>query len=349
MVNAKVDFLWVVDDSCSMGDSQAAVGNAGNLFAQKLATAGLDWRAGAVTTGYYIDVGAYRMYTNSTVTMKTWFDDSNVFWFGVDGSAIEKPLISSQSYIQNRLFPRTTDPTQNKLREGAGLHLIVLSDTEDQSGGAVSTYQSYFSNYDGSGAKATVHGILCPEGNSCNAEDTVGTPGRVQSVIRSTGGVIGDINVFEGTSAQERAQQANTIDAILSAAIGGTGHQLARPPINATIKVAMEASGTRGTCFTNDVPRDRSNGWDIDSATRRMVFYGNCIPKQTGIKVAVSYKYWNDNSSDPSGDPCGAMCVAPFVCEPGTKACICAPNCGGTCTGSFSCDQSTCTCQPEIN
>lgn len=347
-VNAKVDFLWVVDDSCSMADSQDAVGNAGNLFAQKLTTAGLDWRAGAVTTSFYADSSAFRGFTNASNIMKTWFDKNSVNWFGTDGFATEEALVSTQSYVQNTLFPRTNDPSQNKLRDGASLHLIVLSDTEDQSPGSAMTYASYFMNYDGSGAKATVHGILCPEGTSCNDEDTVGTPGRVQSAIRTTGGVIGDINVFQGTSTQDRAQQANTIDAIVSAAIGGTGHQLTRPPINATIKVAIEPNGTRGTCFVNDVPRDRNNGWDIDSATRRMVFYGNCIPKQAGIKVAVSYKYWNDNSPDVSGDPCGGMCVAPYVCEPGTKACVCAPNCGGVCGAGFKCAPSSCSCEPEI-
>lgn len=348
-VNAKVDFMWVVDDSGSMQASQAAVGNAGALFAQKLAAAGLDWRAGAVTTGYWIDGTAWRPFTTNAGTMQSWFSSGNPAWFGIDGSGEERPIQSLQWYVRDRLLPRGTDPAANKFRVGASLHVIVLSDTEDQSTGPITNYTGFINNYDNAGAKAVVHGILCPEGSSCNLEDQVGRPGRVQSLVRGTGGVVGDINVFQDNSMAGRARQASTIDAILTAAIGGTGHQLARPPINSTIKVAIEPNGTKATCFTDDVPRDRANGWDIDSATRRMVFFGNCIPKAAGIKVAVSYKYWNENSKDPEGDPCGAMCEAPRVCEPGTKACICPANCGNTCAATFTCDQPTCSCVPTIN
>ena len=136
------------------------------------------------------------------------------------------------------------------------------------------------------------------------------------------------------------------IDAILSAAIGGTGHQLQRPPISATIKIAL--ASTRGTCATADVPRDRTNGWDIDPATRRIVFYGNCIPSAGGVKVAVSYKYWNDNSTNASGDACGATCVSPQVCDPSTKSCVCAADCGG-CAKGLVCNTQSCTCDPQIN
>jgi len=54
-VNAKVDFLWAVDDSCSMGTSQTAVSRAGTLFVQRLASAGLDWRAAGVSAGYNLN------------------------------------------------------------------------------------------------------------------------------------------------------------------------------------------------------------------------------------------------------------------------------------------------------
>ncbi len=175
--------------------------------------------------------------------------------------------------------------------------------------------------------------------------------GKYHTAIRQTNGVLGNIMIFNPTSptAQQQAQQQATIDAIISAVVGGTGKQLTRPPISATIKVSMETAGSRGACTVNDIPRDRSNGWDIDSATRKIVFYGNCIPKAAGIKVAVSYKYWIDNSSDPNGDPCGGLCKTPFECNPSTKTCVCAPNCAGTCAAGLVCNMTTCACDPGIN
>jgi hypothetical protein len=146
----------------------------------------------------------------------------------------------------------------------------------------------------------------------------------------------------------QEQQLQNTVEAIVSAAIGGTGHQLSRPPISPTIKVAIETGGTVGACAANDVPRDRTNGWDLDSATRRLVFYGSCIPRASGIKVAVSYRYWNDGSPDPNGDACAGACQGTeLVCDPGTKTCVCPPSCGG-CGVGLTCNQAACACEPTI-
>jgi len=350
-VNAKVDFLWVVDDSCSMAGYQAAIGNASTLFSQKLASAGLDWRAGAVTTGYWSGTCSsgsspqcFRGFTTNTATMQSWFSQSGgtANWFGTGGDADERSLESSRNYIQSVLLPRTSVATDNKVRTGANLHLLLLGDADDQSGVAIGTLNSFYANFDGQQGKAVLHGIVCPQGQLCG--ETQENPRRNLAAIAAAGGVLGDINVAQANS----PALANTIDAILSAAIGGTGHQLQRPPISATIKVAVETGRTTGTCNAADVPRSRQNGWDIDAATRRIVFYGACIPNATGVKVAVSYRYWIDNSSDPNGDPCGGTCVAPFMCDPNARSCVCSPNCGNTCGAMLTCKQATCTCEPGI-
>jgi hypothetical protein len=169
-------------------------------------------------------------------------------------------------------------------------------------------------------------------------------PGKIHTAIRNTGGVIGDINVAKNNP----AQLGLYIDAILNAAIAGTGHPLARPPISATIKVAMEAGSTKGTCNTADVPRDRTNGFDFDSASRRINFFGNCIPNAAGHKIAVSYRFWNDGSPDPGGDPCNHTCTAPQACDPTNATCYCPMNCGGACTGNSTCNPTTCGCDPGI-
>ncbi len=349
-VNAKVDFVWAVDDSCSMAGYQAAIGNAATAFSAKLATAGLDWRVGATTTGYYrqdctpgTSPYCYRNFTTSTATMQTWFNSSGgSAWFGTSGDASETGVQSARDYLAF-LLPKTTNPATNKIRTDASVHVILLGDADDQAPTAIGTLNNFFNNYDGAGGKATVHGIVCPQGQSCG--ETQANPRRNLNTIAATGGVLGDINVAQNNS----PQLAATIDAILSAAIGGTGKQLQRPPISATIKVAMETGRSRGSCNTADVPRDRANGWDIDPATRRIVFYGNCIPAAAGVQVAISYKYWNDASPDPNGDPCGATCVAPLVCDPNTKSCVCpaTPPCGG-CGAGLTCDMNTCSCSPGI-
>ncbi len=338
-VNQKVDFLWVVDDSCSMASSQTATATAASLFGAKLMTAGLDWRAAGVSTGWYPSGynGSLRDWTTSIPTLQSWFSGGGSF--GTGGDSNESGFSGAQTFMN-----RTGSPMAGPLRADAQAHLIFLTDTADTSGIAAAAMQTYLNAR--VTTRAVAHGILCPEGSSCDdaPEPAVG---KYHSLIRATGGVIGNIQVFKPGSPTpaQQAQQAALIDAILNAVIGGTGTQLQRPPISATIKVAIAT--TRGACNTADVPRDRTNGWDIDSATRRIVFFGNCIPSAAGVQVAVSYKYWNDGSADPNGDACGGTCVAPLVCDPGQRSCVCSSNCGGCGTG-FICNTTTCSCDPEI-
>jgi len=343
-INAKVDFLWVVDDSGSMQTSQAAVGNTGAQFGAKLGSAGLDWHVAGVSTS-----NSMRAVTQDIPTMQGWFTNASSTWFGISGSGIERTYDAVQ-FAVGQLLPRTTmNPAPpavppNKFRDGAAIHIISLTDTSDQSADTIAAFNQFLMNIDGMGNRAVMHGIICPEGAECGDGVTVGSPGRIHEAIRATGGVIGDIRV----AINNAAQLGVYIDAILAAAIGGTGHQLQKPPISATIKVAMEPNSTRGVCDTNNVPRDRTNGWDFDAASRRIVFYGNCIPNAVGKKIAVSYRFWNDGSPDPGGDPCNNTCIAPNACDPTSAMCVCPSNCGGACTGTTVCEPISCTCVPGI-
>ncbi len=359
-VNQKVDFLWVVDDSCSMASSQTAVSTVGSQFGAKLAGAGLDWRAAGVSTAYragggcnffgnnckdfygYSGAGSFRDWTSDIGVMTSWFSGSTAF--GIAGDGKEEGFEGARNFVE--LKGQNTFPTA--FRTDAQIQFIFMSDTWDQSNDSPSAIKALV-NGKYPGQTFMSHGIVCPEGQTCGTkEDPEQAVGKYATLVRNTGGVLGNILTFNPPSpnATQKAQQAAIIDAILSAAIGGTGHQLQRPPISATIKIAL--ASTRGTCATADVPRDRTNGWDIDPATRRIVFYGNCIPSAGGVKVAVSYKYWNDNSTNASGDACGATCVSPQVCDPSTKSCVCAADCGG-CAKGLVCNTQSCTCDPQIN
>lgn len=346
--NAKVDFLWVVDDSCSMASSQDAVRNAGALFGNKLNSAGLDWRAAAVTTGFYAPsyAGSTREWTSMSSTMASWFDQSTGSnWFGTGGNGIEQGFPAARAFI-DRQGPQ--QQVRGAVRSDANVNLIFLTDTSDQSQTTATQFTMSLQQTFG-GRQVLAHGITCPAGRNCGDPQSESNPPTYGTVVQLLSGVSASIEEFNvmNPNATQRARQEAVIDAILSAAIGGTGRQLNRPPISATIKVAVEMGRTVGACNNADVPRSRQNGWDIDPATRRIVFYGTCRP-QMGASVAVSYRYWIDNSPDANGDPCGATCVAPFVCDPNSRSCVCAPNCGNTCSAGLTCRQATCTCEPSI-
>ncbi len=343
--NAKVDFIWVVDDSGSMDSSQRAVGKAGKLFGTKVASAGLDWRAAGASTGWYPFEddnqyhGSMRDWTSDVNVMNGWFEGNSSF--GIDGSGSERGFSGLKTFL-DRTGPTLAGP----VRSDAQVHLIFLTDTAEQSATSAMQMKSYLTQKIPLGVVA--HGILCTEGALCASPESYETkPGKYHTLIRDTGGVIGNIGIFnpKTPTPAETAQQSATIDAILNAAIGSTGAQLQRPPISSTIKVAM--ASTRGTCNADDVPRDRTHGWDIDPATRRLVFFGDCRPSAPGVQVAVSYQYWNDGSPDPGGSPCAGSCEAPLVCDVMVQTCVCPADCGG-CSAGFECNQNSCACEPEF-
>src|SRR5439155_16343353 len=115
-------------------------------------------------------------------------------------------------------LPRNTDPMLDKVRVGASVHIISLTDTNDQSPATAAQFIGFLNNIDNAGGKATMHGIICPEGAICYAgEGQIDNPAKIHVAIRATGGVVGDIQVANTGGAAAQAQLANYVDAILSA------------------------------------------------------------------------------------------------------------------------------------
>ncbi|MGC4116474.1 MAG: adventurous gliding motility lipoprotein CglD [Myxococcales bacterium] len=351
-----IDILWVVDNSGSMEASQNSVANAGQAMIDQLQNSTLDWRIAAVSAGYYSSSyrsGAHRLrtFTKDVATVRSWFQSNGSDWFGISGNPTEG-LLGSAREATKALLPATANST-TKLRTGATLVVILLGDSDDQTSDNAATYTSFFSNFDSMGNKAQVHAIACPNGTLCsNEEDTIGNPGKINAVVANLGGVFGDIrsgNTVGGSF-------TSTIQAILNAAAAGVSpYSTQKPPIASTIKVALDpASLAAGsTCNANDLPRDRTNGFDFDGLTGRILFFGSCRPTVPNKDGAVSYRYWIDLTSNPNGnpDPCG-QCTPPFVCDRTQNKCVCPADCGVASPGSsYYCDYDTCAwkCAPDCN
>ncbi len=290
----KIDFLWVVDDSGSMGSSQQAVSVAGNLFGQRLALAGLNWRAAGSTTGYYPTSfsGSFRDWTSDANTMKGWFDNSSSTSFGTNGDGTECGFDGLKSFTE-RLTRSGSGVAPGLVRSDAQFHVIFMSDTMDQCGMMPDQLLGYLAGkYPNQ--KVVLHGIVCPEGLNCGDSDEEN--GHYHQVIRKSGGVLGSIKIFNPmppVAPTIAAQQSTTINAIVGTAIGAAGRPLSNPPTASSIRVA--ATATRGTCELASIPHDRTNGWDIDPTTGKIVFYGNCIPTSSAT-VMVQYQSWVDNT-----------------------------------------------------
>lgn len=357
-----VDIIWVIDDSGSMSDEQAAVAAAASAMGTQLSGSTLDWRIAIVTTYYHSRqaVGDTIFdFTNNIATFQ-----SNVNAVVASGRGSERGFQSLERAMDNRWLPAAPNNAA-RIRPDARVVIVVLSDAGDQS--SVQN-TSYWTNYFQGGAHAdswdpnrtdeapmVMGGILCPlgTGSGCTGEgdSTSGAaPGpllQYHNTITNLGGIVGAIAESDGSQLNNTSQIGSIIEAILNAAIGNAApYVLDKAPISATIKVALEGP-TRGACDLTNVPRSRENGFAYDGTTGGLAFFGNCRPANENTDIAVSYFYWLDLTSDPDGGdlPCNGECEDPFVCV--NDQCLCPADCG---TGGALPDNQTCnpaTCEPE--
>ncbi|MBK7858687.1 MAG: VWA domain-containing protein [Archangiaceae bacterium] len=430
--SGKVDFLFVVDDSCSMAASQAALGNTASAVATALNNSTLDWRAALVTSSYHLSSGGgpnqavMRGFTTDIATVQAWLTVSSSCnlvtqpcgagsacrgttngWVGICGSGDEGLLGAARKAVDD-LSPAPADAgvATGKLRSDAQPVVILLGDADDQTTAyqttskctqpnpetceAINDFVQYFMasgttslTKNPTAKKIPVHGIVCPSGadtnnnangiQTCNGEDQSRNQRHAQ-VITATGGIRGAIN--------DNTSIATSTSQIISSTIGAAGYRMQKPPIGASVKVAM-SDVQNVSCNKNDIPRSRTDGFDFDGVNRTLSFFGACRPGTGMVSAAVSYRYWVDTTPNPGGNPppcsmdttyydptdpdfcrgklacnlmtnlcecpanCGGTPPAGKVCNPNRAVCdfVCTSDCGGSCNGFQQCNVTDCSCE----
>jgi len=366
---AKVDFLFVIDNSGSMGNKQTALSNAADAMANQLSNAAFDWRVATITTDF--DSGGLTNITGNTGHNKrltNFTRDPQQFRLdakpGTNGSGTERgffPVLCAirggigcntaymNQYPQGYFTP-VEDGRDDRIRPDATLVIVFISDEPEQSLDTAADWIPFFQDWDNKrpGAqRAFLAGILtCDAANNadCNSTNQVSIDrrNRYRDVINGLNGPIGDLLNLQTIDA--------TIDAIMNSVIGGTSpYEVSRAPISASFKVAMDPSAL-GTpqgpgCDPNDVPRSRSNGFDYDGASNRITFFGDCRPVNDGVahNIALSYRYWIDLTPNAFPEACDA-CPDPLVCDPTSLECVCPWDCGGNAPSpNHRCDSNSCT------
>lgn len=399
-----VDFIFSVDNSGSMGSYQTALANTATAMATELANSSLDWRIGMVTTAYSntsgTSSGVFRGFTRNIEEFKGWLTQSNSCsggfcnksgglvactsndqcWVTTSGSGTERCLQAAAKAVSD-VTPGTAVEQKSKARADATLVIIILGDADDQSSYTAAQYTTFFNTVNGtvasyqnkSGKKITVHGIICPAGQTCG--ETQSNPQKHGTVIANTGGIRGDIGTATSIS--------QTMAQIVKNSIAQGGYILLKPPIGASIKVALTSVQDPAQCNKDNIPRSRVDGFDFDGVNRAISFFGACRPGgTTGTPGAVSYRYWIDKTpgadsnklpceNDVDFDPnetdwckgklacnqvsdvcecpanCGGTPPKPgMVCNTNRLVCdyVCTSDCGGACSGYQTCDTSTCDC-----
>lgn len=420
----KVDFLFVVDDSCSMAGSQNALATSATAMVNALGNSTIDARLALVTSSYHFpgagpNSGVFRGFTSDVAVFKSWLtNDPNCTlnnvqcnmgnacrgttnkWIGLCGAGAEGMLGGARKGTDDAT-PGVTPTVATKIRSDAQLVVVLLGDADDQTltytaseipvfpdGGVtvfepVDHFKNFFNVADG-GSNAThdrnkldvpipVHGIVCPAGQNCNNEFQA-NPQRHPQVITATGGVRGAIN--------DAASIQTAMTAIVNSTIAAAGHRMEKPPIGASVKIALSAVQNPAMCNKDDLPRSTVNGFDFSGVSRTISLFGACRPGVAIANAAVSYRYWTDTTPNPGGNPrpcsndpsydpteadfcagklacnlmtqqcecpadCGGNVPPGKVCDTNTLVCdaVCTPDCAGTCSPYQQCNTASCTCE----
>jgi hypothetical protein len=315
-------------------------------------------------------------------------------WIGTGGGGTERVLESTARAIQN-LTPSTMAEQADRLRVGSQLVVVLLGDADDQSARNAMEFTTFFTTANATlqfggntytnrtGGRVVVSGIVCPAGSTCNGEGAGTTNG---TVVSATGGVRGDIcNPRMGNTAADCSQFPSipvAVQNIVTSAIAAAGYRMQKPPIGASVKVAMANVIDMANCNPNDLPRSRANGFDFDGVNRTLSFFGACRPAGAMNRAAVSYRYWIDTTPQRGGNPppcvndpyydsmdpdfcrgrlscnrttqrcecpqdCGGNGPPGTICNTNPQVCnfVCTVDCGGTCSAFQQCNTTSCGCE----
>jgi hypothetical protein len=235
--------------------------------------------------------------------------------------------------------------------------VVLLGDADDQSAFTGPQFSAFFGaagqTLGAAGANqrinrfgpVAVHGIICPNGQTCG--ETQNAVRRTPAVITARGGIRGDIG--------SAASITNAVGLIMNSAIASAGYRMQKPPIGASVKVAMDV--VNGACNKNDIPRSRTDGFDFDGINRSISFFGACRPGTGASTAAVSYRYWIDSTPNPGGNPppCSTdttyydptdpdFCRGHLACDRSTNTCQCPADCGGNAPPGKVCDTNKLVC-----
>jgi len=285
-----VDFIWVVDDSGSMSNEQAAVQAAGDAMDALLQQTTLDWRIGVTTTdnstgGTLLGGG----FTTNIATFKTLIRQ------GTSGSGYEYGLQMGVNAVNNSLACTVT-PNAYKFRCDATRIVVILSDEDDQTIEGSSGGENYSGNPDA----GTVNSFVSQYTNAGVTLFVIagGNP-KCSTAYNSSKGYDAVVAGIPGSMSMSicDADQTNNVQNIVRAASGvASSYVLSHAPISATIKVAMQRAAGQ---LPEYVPRSRSDGFDYDGTQNSLLFYGTWRPEEDNLDITASYRSFEECIPEP--------------------------------------------------
>lgn len=263
----KLDIVWIIDNSGSMGDEQTSLGLNFSAFIDDFITKNVDFKMGITTTDVSTADRKGRMVPGSDTKLtsaKAKQDEAqfkadfrNLVRVGTNGSGNEKGLEASEGFMHKH--------ANNFLRQDAYLAVVIISDEEDQSPDSVAAYTDYLKLFKNDDGLLKVYSIVDVNNiNCCQSGVTTGSE-RYKAASKSTAGVVGDIrDDFHSVLADMGESIINVLDSFA----------LSDEPVDGSLKV-----------YVNGV---ESQNYTYDAASRSIRFNQDALPP-VGAEITVYY------------------------------------------------------------
>lgn len=267
-----VDILFVIDDSCSMADEQAALASNFAAFISA-ATQGAtsDWRIGVTTTDLFGQQGVLRAGgpTVPTVLTPTTPNVASAFaqnvQVGVTGSGLEQPFAAMNAAITE---PNLSTRNAGFIRTDAALAVIIVTDAVEQSQGTPASYVSTLralKNNLTELVNVSVVGPFTASGGTCSVEGV--DNGRYSAIVSLTNGAQADICTSSWAMDLEN----------VSRSVFGRRR---------TFSLTGTPRSTADTTVTVN-GMQQSSGWRFDATTNSIVF---TTPPDANAAITVGYR-----------------------------------------------------------
>ncbi len=277
----EVDVLWVVDNSCSMDDEQRAITANFPRFMEYFVDSGLDYHVGLVSTDMD-DAQHQGKLQPAGHDGELWLDPDTpdpverfgrMASLGVNGSGTEKGLAAAYSALELR-------PENDGFVRGpeAGLHVIVVSDEDDQSGGnpiAIPEFIEYMLGLKEDPELVTWSSVVTPaercSGGLAGVDETPGD--RYFDLTLGIGGIMHSICTDDwGAVLADLGEQAAAMRREFF---------LAELPVPGTVEVAVTDEGAR-------YELDEGIDWEYDGGRNSVVLIDYVPPPFAEIEITYA-------------------------------------------------------------
>ncbi len=259
--NAKVDILWVVDDSGSMGDEQSALAYNFDVFINDFIQRDIDFKMAITTTdardGYsgVMKGDANKLTRDAARANETQFkeDFKQMIRVGTRGSGREMGLETSKDFFDNY---------RSWMRDDAYLIVVYISDEQDQSSDEVASYMNRLRGLKAQAGMVKAYSIVTQDIDPSKQWETLGT--RYEEASNITGGEIANIHQdFYTTLSNFGIKILELLDSF----------PLSGVPVDANIEITVNGS-------------ELQSGWVYDEQARVIRFDRSAIPSEGSIVIA---------------------------------------------------------------